>query len=269
MLLARLQILADGEDVHAPTALVAHHGFDLVHLFAEAHHDAGLGQHVGVEFLGVRESRRRPIVIVLRLDLLEQSRHGLHVVVQDFGPRIHHDLQCFERAFEIGDQHFNRTPRQQFSNPPDYHCEYRRSTIAPLVPIYRCNDRVLQLHGFDGLRHALGFAPIHERGLAVFDVAESARARAHVAEHQKGRGAAPPAFAEVWAHGFLADRVQFLFAHQSVEPFVGLARGRAHLDPLGAAQRTDVGFGDDSVSRRRGRHKSSREPSRRSNLQVE
>src|SRR5690606_28818743 len=31
VLLAWLEILADGEDVHAPTALVAHHGLDFIH----------------------------------------------------------------------------------------------------------------------------------------------------------------------------------------------------------------------------------------------
>ena len=34
VLLAGLQILTDGQNVHAPTALVTHHGFDLVHGFA-------------------------------------------------------------------------------------------------------------------------------------------------------------------------------------------------------------------------------------------
>ncbi len=112
MLLARLQILADRQDVHAPGALVAHHGLDLIHLFAEPHHDARFGQHVGVKLLGIRQGRGSPLVVILRLDSLEQSRHGLHVVVQDLRARIHHDLQGFERAFEIGDEHLDGAARQ-------------------------------------------------------------------------------------------------------------------------------------------------------------
>ena len=188
-------------------------------VFAEADHDAGFGQHFGVELLGVGQGRRRPFVIVLRLDGLEQARHGLHVVVQNFRARIHHDLQGFERAFEIGDQHFDGTARQQFADAADDHRKDRRAAIPAFIAVHRGDDRMFQVHGFHGLRHALGFAPIHQRGLAVFDVAEGAGARADVAEHQEGRGAAAPAFAQVRAHGFFADGVQFLLAHQSVQPF--------------------------------------------------
>ena len=81
------------------------------------------------------------------------------------------------------------------------------------------------------------------RGLAVFDIAERTGTRADVAQHQEGRRAAAPAFAQVRAHGFFANGMQFLFAHQPVQPFIRLARGGAHLDPIRAAQRADVSFG--------------------------
>ena len=101
---------------------------------------------------------------------------------------------------------------------------------------------MLQVHRLDGLCHALGFTPIHQLRLAVFDVAEHATARAHVAQHQEGGRAGAPALAQVRAHGFFADRVQFFRAHQRVQLFIRLARWRAHLDPLRAAQRAGIHF---------------------------
>ena len=143
----------------------------------------------GSSFLALDKCGRRPIVIILRLDLFEQARHGFHVVIQNLGPRIHHDLQGFERTFEIGDQHFDRTARQHFADASDDHRKDRRAAIAAFIAVHRGDHRMLQVHRFHSLRHALGFAPIHQCGLAVFDIAESAGARAYIAEHQKGRGA--------------------------------------------------------------------------------
>ena len=195
-----------------------------------------LGQHIGVEFFGIGEGRRRPVVTILRLDFFEQARNGLHVVVQDLGPRVHDDLQRLERAFEVGDQHLDRAAGVQLADAADDHGKDRRAAVAAFVAVDGGDHGVLQVHRLDRLRHALRFQPVHRAGLAVLDVAEDARARAHVAQHQEGGGAAAPAFAHVRAHGLLAHRVQRLGAHQRVELFVGLARRRADADPFGAAQ---------------------------------
>ena len=61
MLLTRLQVLTDGQYLHAIGVLVTHHGFDLVRGFAETDRDARLGQHFGVEFLGHYKESPRPI----------------------------------------------------------------------------------------------------------------------------------------------------------------------------------------------------------------
>ena len=49
-----------------------------------------------------------PLVVVLRLDLFEQARHGLDVVVEDLRAGVHHDPQRFHAALEIGDEHLDR-----------------------------------------------------------------------------------------------------------------------------------------------------------------
>ena len=51
----------------------------------------------------------------------------------------------------------------------------------------------------------------------MFDIAERAGACAHIAQHQKCRGAASPAFAQIRAHGFFANGVQLFRAHQRPE----------------------------------------------------
>src|SRR5215208_2600461 len=91
------------------------------------------------------------------------------------------------------------------SNSSDYHGEDRRTTIPSFIAIYGCDDRVLEFHRFHSLGNALGFPPIHQSRFAMFDIAEGARARADIAEHQERGGAAAPAFAQVRAHGFFTN----------------------------------------------------------------
>ena len=51
MLAGRLQILADGEEINVGRTQVIHHLQYFVPLFAKADHDAGLGEHRGVDLL--------------------------------------------------------------------------------------------------------------------------------------------------------------------------------------------------------------------------
>ena len=68
----------------------------------------------------------------------------------------------------------------------------------------------------DGFGDALGSAEIDARA-AVGDRAVRAGARADVAENHERGGAVVPAFADVRAARFLADRVQVQLAHQRLE----------------------------------------------------
>lgn len=79
--LAGLEVLANGEDVDAPTALIAHDRLDFVERFTQADHDPGLGQHVGVQFFSVAERGSSPFVMVLRLDEFKEARDSLNVMV--------------------------------------------------------------------------------------------------------------------------------------------------------------------------------------------
>ena len=70
----------------------------------------------GSSLFGIGQGGGSPLVAVLRLDLLEQARHGFNVVVEDLGPGFHHDLQRFQAAFEIRDQHLDRAAGVQLAD---------------------------------------------------------------------------------------------------------------------------------------------------------
>ncbi len=181
--------------------------------------------------------------MVLRLDLLEQPRHRLHIVVEDLRAGFHDDLQGFERAFEIGDEHFHGAARQQLADAADDHGKNRRAAVLAVVPVDGGDDSMLQIHRLDRLGYPFGLQPVQQPGAAVLDVAEAAGAGAHIPQHEEGGGAGAPAFAHVGAHGLLADGVQSLRAHERLQVLVGFAGGCAHLDPVGAAEGGGVGLG--------------------------
>ncbi len=95
---------------------------------------------------------------------------------------------------------------------------------------------MFQVHGFDRLGHAFRLQPVQCCGAAMLDIAKAAGARAHVAQHQESGRARTPALAHIRAHGFLADGMQGLGAHQRLQLLIGLAGGGADFDPVRAAE---------------------------------
>jgi hypothetical protein len=57
----------------------------LVRLFAEADHDAGLGDPFGPQLFGVAQQLKGALVARAGADHAIEARHGLSVVVEDFG----------------------------------------------------------------------------------------------------------------------------------------------------------------------------------------
>ena len=55
----RLQILADGHEIHIRASQVIHQLADLLVAFAKPHHDAGLGEDQRVELLDLLQDRQR------------------------------------------------------------------------------------------------------------------------------------------------------------------------------------------------------------------
>ncbi len=88
------KVLADGEDIHPASGKIAADLQQLVHVFAEADHDSGLGDRGGRKLLGRGEQVERALITRAAAGHPIEARHGLGVVVEDVGPGVEHDLQA-------------------------------------------------------------------------------------------------------------------------------------------------------------------------------
>ncbi len=241
VLRARLEVLADRDDVDAVRAQVAHRLDHLVVRLAETDDDPRLREDGIVGDL-LRPAQQPERAVVARLRAAHpgvQPANGLDVVVEDLGPRGEHRLQrLLLDAEEVGRQHLDGGLRQLRLERPDRRRVVAGAAVGDVVAVDRRDDDVLELH----LRRSLGEPQRLERvgrrlGLAGVDVAVAAGARARVAEDLEGRGAAAPALGDVRAARLLADRVQREAVHELLHVEVrAVLRRRAHLHPFGTAR---------------------------------
>ncbi len=108
----------------------------------------------------------------------------------------------------------------------------RGAAVGEVVAVDRGQHHVFEIHQRDRIGDVARFGMIEPAlRIAGADRAEPARARAHLAHQHQGRGAAAPAFADVRAFRFGADRVQLVAAHD-VTHFLELAATRQpHAQP--------------------------------------
>jgi hypothetical protein len=97
-----LEVLADGEEIHGGAAEVVHHLQHLAPPFAEADHQAGLGEDGGVEFLHPVQQPQRVEVARAGPDGEVEARHRFQVVVEHVRARLDHHLQRAVLAEEVG-----------------------------------------------------------------------------------------------------------------------------------------------------------------------
>src|SRR6185437_15424262 len=90
----------------------------------------------------------------------------------------------------------------------------------------------LQAEGGDGLRDAARLVEVDRLRPALGHSAESATARAQVAQHHEGGGLVVPAFPDVGAVRALADRVQIERSRQTLERVEILPYRGARLQPV-------------------------------------
>ena len=75
---------------------------------AQPDHQAGLGEHRGIDLLHPLQQPQRGEVARARADRRIEPRHGLEIVVEDVGPRRDHGLDRALLAQEVGRQHLDR-----------------------------------------------------------------------------------------------------------------------------------------------------------------
>ena len=213
-----------------------------VPLFAEAHHEAGLGGDAGP--IGARpvqqlEGARIPAA---RTGHAVQARHRFDVVVEDVRTRVEHGVERRLDALEVGDQHLDAARRHALTRQPDRFGEDRRAAVGQVVAIHRRDHREREAHPRHGFGHPRRFRGVELVGPSMRDRAIGARPRAHVAEdHERGR-AVVPALPDVGAAGVLAHGVQLQLLHDALQPDEVGRAGRAHLQPfrLGLARAEEL-----------------------------
>ena len=200
--------------------------------FAEPHHDARLG--LRAPGLRALEQFQRLVVPRLGPHGPVQVRHRLQVVVQQVGTGIEHGLERRLRSLEIGNEHFHAHARAPAAYGPDRLRKDRRAAVGPLVPVHRGNHGEPQAQFLHGTGHALGLVPVEPLvRSAGLHGAETAAARADIAQDHEGRRALLPALPDVGTLGALADRVQPVVPHQPLQFLEVRPLLQTHLEPRG------------------------------------
>ena len=164
-----------------------------------------------------------------------QPRHGFQVVVEHVGPGVGDNFHGAWLAQEVGCQNLDRGVRGGGAQRADGRREMAGTAVGQVVAIHRGDDDMLQAEPGHGVGDPRGLAGVQRERLAGAYVAERAGAGAGVAHDHHGGVALRPALADVGAGGFLADRVQAVFAHQGAGLVVDRMGGRLHPDPGGLA----------------------------------
>ena len=240
MLAGRLQILPDGEEIDAGRAQVVHHLQHLVSLLAQAHHDAGLGEHRRVDLLDALQQPERGEIARARPHRQIERRHGFEIVVEHVGPRRDHLLDRAVLAEEIRRQHLDRGGGAARADGADGLREMLRAAVGEIVAIDRGDHDVGEAELLRRLRDMHGLVRIERARQSGLDVAEGAGARAGVAQDHEGGVLLLPALADVGAAGLLAHGVQAVLAHDGVRRRIALGHRRLDADPVGLAQHGGV-----------------------------
>jgi hypothetical protein len=96
----------------------------------------------------------------------------------------------------------------ELANPVEALGEDPGAAVRLLVAVDVGQHGMVEPHRPDRLGDATRLVRIEQAGPACLDLAEATRACARVAHEQEGRRVAPPALADVGAHGLFAGSVQ-------------------------------------------------------------
>ena len=241
MLRRGLQVLADRQEIDISRPQVVHHLQDFLAGLAQAHHQARLGEHRGVDFLHPRKKPQRREVARAGPDRRIEPWHGLEVVVEDIGARRHDRLDGSGLAHEIRRQDLDRRGGRGRMQGRNHLGEVCRSAVVEIVAIDRCDDHVPQSQ----LAHRLGdiarFVRIEGAGFTGGDVAEGAGPRADLAHDHESRVLLLPTFADVGARRLFAHGGEPVLAHQPLGLGIFRRVRRTHSYPVRLASDRVVG----------------------------
>ncbi len=237
-----LKILAHGQEIDVCGAHVVHHLMHFQPLLAQTQHDAGLGEDGGIKPLDRLQQPQRGIVARARTDCRVKARNGLQIVIIDVGPRRDDHLdRPLMLVAEVRRQDFDRRAGRGAAQRLDHLHELRRAAIGQIVAVDRGDDDMFQPHFGGGIGQILRLVDVNLARHPGLDVAKGAGPRAHIAQDHHRRMLLGPAFADVRAGRFLANRIQPLSPHQLAGLMIGRTGRRLHANPVGLAQTLRLG----------------------------
>jgi hypothetical protein len=137
-------------------------------------------------------------------------------VIQNIGPRGEHHVERVLVAAEIGYKHLNAAAGIETSHPVDRLGEVARTAISKLVAVNAGDYGMAGPQSPDGFADVARLFGVQPARLAFADRAEPTMARAYIAEDHKSGRAFSPAFKNIRATRFLADRVEAQVLYQII-----------------------------------------------------
>ncbi len=246
------QILAESDDIDLGGAHVVQCLFDFGFGFAQAQHQAGLGQDLRSMRFGMSQDIQGLLIagsgVAYRMG---QAAYGFEILGEDLQPGVDNHLDAACAPLEIRRQGFDCGVGIFRADCTHAVGIVLRAAIGQIVAIHRGEHDVTQVHQTYGTRRIGGFLRIQPAArIAGIHRAETASAGADRAHQHQGCGAMGPAFADVRALGFLANRGELVVANilQGFEVArVGRQLGAQPSGFLAAHQRRRCGMGLDAV----------------------
>ena len=230
MLVRRLQVLPDGQDVATRLAQVAHQFLHLFRGLPQPYHDARFGGNAALRDLS--QHFQAGLVFGGAAHQRTDAAHRLHVVRNDFGPCLY-DL-CHEllSSLEVGNQHFDGRFRVETFDFTDGLRPMVCPQIGKVVTVHGGDNRVREFHQCDRLRHVCRFVGIQRQRLAACRIAELATAGTDVASNHEGSRTFPPALSHVGAAAAAANGVEAVRLHNPFRLGISFIGSDAYFEPF-------------------------------------
>ena len=149
------------------------------------------------------------------------------------------NVQSVPVTTKIRDQDFDLAAGDALANFLNGAGEDAGAAVGLVIAIDAGDDRIAQTHARGSFGDTEGLFFVRwSSGFAGWHSAETACARADIAENHEGRGAVFPAFAHVGAARGFADGMKVQRAHDALEVVVAITAEKFHAQPVWA--RMDV-----------------------------
>ena len=158
----------------------------------------------------MRQHRERLIVACpLVAHVRRQAPDGLQIVREDVGPCVDDDVDRGEIAAVIAAENLDSSSGHALVNRAHGIGEDQCAAVGEIVAVDGRHDEILPAQIAHGFGHAQRFEPVDlSARITGLDVAETAAARAEIAQDHDRRRSRAPAFRHIRTGRLFADRMQ-------------------------------------------------------------